>query len=451
MVSPEAIGKFKETFRGTLLRPGEAGYDDARKCYNGMIDKRPALIARCAGAADVLAAISFAREQKLPASVRGGGHSAAGKSLCDDGLMIDLSRMKGIRVDPAKRTVRAQPGIVLGEFDRECQAFGLATTMGVNTTTGIAGLTLGGGLGWLMGKHGLACDNLISIDLVTADGRLVKASDGENEDLFWGVRGGGGNFGVVTSFEYRLHPVGPIVLAGAVLHPIEKTGELLRFYREFTKSCPDELSLQAAVFTAPDGSSVVGIAGCYAGSLEQGEKVLKPLRSFGSPVADQFGPIPYLTLQSLFDPMLPPGRLNYWKSNFLRGLSDEAIDTFAEFAAGRPSPHTIVFFEHMHGAVTRVKPTETAFAHRQFPYNFSVTSVWIDPAETEKNIAWTRKFWDAMKPFMAPGVYSNYLEGEGDPQTRAAYGPNYDRLVALKNKYDPTNFFRLNANIPPTV
>jgi hypothetical protein len=451
MVSPEAIGKFKETFRGALLQPGEAGYDDARKCYNAMIDKRPALIARCVGAADVLAAISFAREQNLPASVRGGGHSAAGKSLCADGLMIDLSRMKGIRVDPAQRTVRAQPGIVLGEFDRECQAFGLATTMGVNTTTGIAGLTLGGGLGWLMGKHGLACDNLISVDLVTADGRLLKANAKENEDLFWGVRGGGGNFGVVTSFEYRLHPVGPIVLAGAVLHPVSKTGELLRFYRDFADSCPDELSMQAAVFTAPDGGPVVGIAGCYAGSIEQGEKVLKPLRSFGSPVADQFAPIPYLTLQSLFDPMLPPGRLNYWKSNFLRGLSDEAIDTFADFAAGRPSPHTIVFFEHLHGAVSRVKPTETAFAHRAFPYNFSVSSIWIDPADTERNIAWTRKFWDAMKPFMAPGVYSNYLEAEGDPQARAAYGPNYDRLLKLKNKYDPTNFFRLNANIPPTA
>lgn len=458
MVGEAAIQELKNRLRGELLQSDDEGYDAARKLFNAMIDKRPALIARCTGAADVIHCVHFAREHNLEVAVRGGGHNVAGKAVCDDGLMIDLSRMKGIRVDPARRTAHAQPGLTLGEFDHETQAFGLATTLGIFSTTGIAGLTLGGGLGWLLGKYGLACDNLISVDVVTADGRLLTASATENEDLFWGVRGGGGNFGIVTSFEYRLHPVGPIVLGGMVLYPLAQGKEVFRFYREFSSACPDELSTQAGALRAPDGSPVVTIMGCYCGPLAEGEKVLKPLRAFGPPLADQFAPMPYVQMQRLLDDYLPPGRYNYWKSNFLSALSDEAIDTFMDFAAQMPPldpiskmPQTIPWLEHMHGAAARVGPTETAFAHRQHLYNFAIFSIWADPAKTEKNIAWTRAYWDAMQPHMASGAYVNYLEEEADPQARAVYGPNYKRLVALKTKYDPTNFFRLNANIKPTV
>ena len=293
-VEEASIKEFQASLRGEILRPGDDDYDAARKVFNAMIDKRPAMIAHCSGAADVIACVNFARDNNLLVSVRGGGHSVAGKAVCDDGLMIDLSRMKGMRVEPARRTVRAEPGLTLGEFDRETQAFGLATTLGIFSPTGIAGLTLGGGIGWLMGKYGLACDNLISVDIVTADGRLLTASATENKDLFWGVRGGSGNFGIVTSFEYRLHQVGPVVLGGGVLHPVAKAREVLRFYREFVASCPDELSTQAIVLTAPDGNSVVIVAGCYCGSLAEGEKVLKPLRALGSPLADLFAAMPYV-------------------------------------------------------------------------------------------------------------------------------------------------------------
>jgi FAD/FMN-containing dehydrogenase len=448
MVSESTMEKFRTSVRGAFLRPGEQGYDAARTIHNAMIDRRPMIIVRCAGAGDVIACVRFAREHDILISVRGGGHSIAGKAVCDGGLMIDLSGMKGIRVDPAKRTVRAEPGLILGEFDRETQAFGLATTMGVVSRTGIAGLTLGGGIGWLVRKYGLACDNLISADVITADGRFVTANARENEDLFWGVRGGGGNFGIVTSFEYRLHEVGP-VLGGGVLYPVEKTGEVLRFYRELTSSSPDELSAQAITFTMPDGVPVVGIGGCYCGSLGEGEKVLRRLRAFGSPVADLFGAISYVQMQSMFDAFFPPGRHDYTKANFLKGLSDEAIATFEEYATA-PSPYTFGVLEHLQGAVSRVGAAETAFAHRQYPYNFSIWSGWSDPGDSEKNIKWTRDFWDAMRTFMAAGSYVNYLEDEADPLARGAYGPNFDRLVALKDKYDPTNFFRMNQNIRPS-
>jgi FAD/FMN-containing dehydrogenase len=438
--------------RGQLVLPADEGYDSARKIYNAMIDKHPAMILRCCGAADVIAAVSFAQEHNLLVSIRSGGHGIAGKAICDGGLTIDLSRMKGIRVEPGKRTVRAEPGLTLGEFDRETQAFALATTLGVASTTGIAGLTLGGGLGWLMGKYGLACDNLISADLVMADGRLVRASSDENSDLFWGIRGGSGNFGVATSLEYRLHSVGPLILGGAVLYPLAKAKDFLRFFREYAVATPDELSMQGGMFTF-NGTPVIGMAGCYCGPMEEGERALKPLRTFAPPVADLFGTIPYIQMQSMFDNFLPPGKLHYWKSNFFESISDEAIDTFVHFTAKTPSPETFVWFpgEHMHGAATRVGPVESAFAHRGHPYNFSIFSIWSDPKDTEKNMAWTRAFWDAMQPFMATGTYVNYLEDEGDPRARAAYGPGYDRLVALKNKYDPTNFFRENHNIKPTA
>lgn len=447
MIPASAVQSFRASLRGQSLCPGEPGYDTARSIHNASIDRRPAIIARCTGAGDVIACVRFAREHDLLVSVRGGGHSIAGKAVCDDGLMIDLSGMKGIRVDRTGRTVRAEPGLTLGEFDRETQAFGLATTMGVLSRTGIAGLTLGGGFGWLVRKYGLACDNVISADVVTADGRLLTASATENEDLFWGVRGGNGNFGIVTSFEYRLHEVGSVI-GGGVLHPVEKTSDVLRFYREFTSGSPEELSLQALTITFPDLGRVVGIGGCYCGSLAEGEKVLRPLRSFGSPVADLFGTMSYVQLQSMFDSFFPPGRHAYTKANFLNGLSDDAIRTFAEYATA-PSPYTAGAIEHLDGAVSRLGAAETAFPHRQYPYNFSIWANWIDPADSARNIEWTREFWDAMRPSMAAGVYVNYLEDEGDPQAREAYGPNYERLVALKNKYDPTNFFRTNHNVRP--
>lgn len=445
------IEVFRPSLRGQTLCHGDRDYDSARTVHNALIDRRPALIAKCAGAADVMACVRFARENGLLVAVRGGGHSIAGKAVCDDGIVIDLSSMKGIRVDPYKRTVRAEAGLTVGEFDRETQAFGLATTMGVISTTGISGLTLGGGMGWLIGKYGLACDNVLSVDIVTADGCLLTASRTENEDLFWGVRGGGGNFGVVTSFEYQLHEVGP-VLGGGVLYPVEKAREVLRFYREFTEGCPDELSTQAGRLTMPDGSQVIGVAGCHCGLLERGEKALEPLRRFGSPVADLFGAIPYVQMQTMFDGWFPRGRQSYWKANFLRGMSDEAVDVFSEYAATTPSPDTTgPWLERVHGAATRVGAADTAFAHRQYPYNFLILSSWSNPADAEKNIQWTRDCWDAMRPFMAPGTYVNYLEDEGDPHSRDAYGANYDRLAALKGKFDPANLFRMNHNIAPAA
>ena len=444
-----AVENLRKSIRGAALCPGQAGYDAARSVHNAMIDRRPAVIASCASPADVIACVRVAREQALLVSVRGGGHSIAGKAVCDGGLMIDLSNMKGIRVEPATRTVRAEPGLTLGEFDRETQEFGLATTMGTNSRTGIAGLTLGGGFGWLMGKYGLTCDNLISVDVVTADGRLLTANATENEDLFWGMRGGGGNFGIVTSFEYQLHEVGP-VLAGGVFYPPERVKEVLGFYRDFTSSrLPDELTTYAYTLTMPGLGPVMGVGACYCGSLTEGEQVLRPLRAFGSPLADLFGVTSYVQLQSGFDSFFPPGLHDYTKGNFIDVLSDEAIETFGEYAMA-PSPNTTSSLEHLHGAVSRVDAADTAFAHRQHPYDFSIWSSWRDPADSEKNIKWTRNFWDAMRPFMVPGAYVNYLEAEGDPHAREAYGPNYDRLVALKNKYDPTNFFRMNHNIKPS-
>ena len=450
MIPQSAMQKFRESLRGQSFCPGEQGYDAARTIPNAMIDRRPAIIARCAGAADVITCVRFAREHDIVVAVRGGGHSVAGKSVCDGGLMIDLSALKGIRVDPARRTVRAETGLTLGEFDRETQAFGLATTLGVVSATGIAGLTLGGGWGHLHAKYGLAIDNVIGADVVTADGRLLTANASENQDLFWGVRGGSGNFGIVTSLEYRLHQVGP-VLGGAVFHPAAKAKEVLQFWREFAAASPDDLVTQGGSFNLPDGVPVFGIAACYCGPLSEGEKVLKPLRTFGSPVADSFAPISYLQLQSMFDPFFPPGRQTYVKSNFIRSLSDEAIDALVQYVGKSPSPYTFApFIEHWHGAATRVAITDTAFPHRQYSWNFFAWSMWISPSESEKNKQWTRECWEALQPFLVAGSYGNYVADEGEAIARAAYGANYDRLVALKNKYDPTNLFRMNHNIKPS-
>ncbi len=449
MMQESAIQQLKSAVRGQTLCPGDPGYDDARKIPNAMIDRRPAIIARCAGTADVIACVRFAREHDLLLSVRGGGHSVAGKSVCEDGLMIDLSAMKGIRVDPGRRTVRAQAGLTLGEFDRETQAFGLATTLGTVSKTGISGLTLGAGWGHLHAKYGLALDNLISLDVVTADGRLLTTTASENQDLFWGLRGSGGNLGIVTSLQYRLHPVGP-VLGGAVCHPTNKAKELLHFFRDWADQIPDELAIQCASLSLPGAGRVFAIAACYHGDLSQGEKVLQPLRSFGKPVADLFAPISYVQMQSLFDPFFPPGRLTYVKSNFVHSLSDEAIATFATFVGQSPSPHSFApALEHWHGAATRVGVADTAFPHRKHAFNFMVWSNWELPSESAENIQWTRNCWTAMKPFLISSAYGNYVSDEGEAIAREAYGPNYDRLVTLKNKYDPSNLFRMNHNIKP--
>jgi len=450
MVSQSVIQKFRESLRGQTFCPGDAGYDVARAVPNAMIDRHPAIIARCADSDDVIACVRFAREHDLIVAVRGGGHSVAGKSVCDGGLMIDLSAMKDIRVDSAQRTVRAETGLKLGEFDRETQSFGLATTLGVVSATGIAGLTLGGGWGHLHAKYGLAIDNVIAADVVTADGRLLTASASENQDLFWGVRGGGGNFGVVTSLEYRLHEVGQ-VLAGALFYPREKAKEVLHFWREFAATSPDELVTQGGGLNLPDGPAVFGIAACYCGDLAEGEKVLRPLRSFASPMADSIAPMSYVQVQTMFDAFFPPGRFTYVKSNFIRTLNDETIDAVASFVGTSPSPYTFgPFLEHWHGAARRVPVSDTAFPHRENSWNFFAWSNWTDPSQSEKNIQWTRECSEALRPFLAAGSYGNYPADEGDAVVRAAYGPNYERLVALKNKYDPTNFFRMNQNVRPS-
>jgi hypothetical protein len=449
MIPEPALQKLRESRRGQSFCPGEQGYDAARTVPNAMIDRRPAIIARCVGPADVIACVRFAREHNVLVAVRGGGHSVAGKSVCEGGLMIDLSAMKGIRVDPSRRTVRAEAGLTLGEFDRETQAFGLATTLGTVSRTGISGLTLGAGWGHLHGKYGLALDNVISLDVVTADGRLLTANASENEDLFWGLRGSGGNLGIVTSLEYSLHQVGQ-VLGGAVFHPAIKAKDLLHFFRDWADKIPDELVIQCASVTLPDAGPVFGIAACYHGELSEGEKVLKPLRSFGKPVADLFDVLSYVQLQSLFDPFFPPGRLTYVKSNFVNSLSDEAIETLAAYAGKSPSPYSFApALEHWHGAATRVGVADTAFPHRQNNYNFMVWSNWESPSDSEKNIQWTRECWSAMKPFLISSSYGNYVSDEGEAIAREAYGANYDRLVILKNKYDPTNFLRMNHNIKP--
>jgi FAD/FMN-containing dehydrogenase len=448
-----AIDKLASELRGQLLRCDDPGYDVARKVWNGMIDKRPALIARCAGAADVISCVRFAREYDLLVSVRGGGHHYAGKSVCAGGLMIDLSPMKGIRVDPAARSAQAQPGLRLGEFDRETQAFGLATTLGVNTDTGISGLTLGGGYGWLGGKFGLACDNLLSADVVTADGNLVVASATENEDLFWGIRGAGANLGIVTSFEYRLHPVGP-VLGGMMVYPLARDREVLRLFDEFSRNCPDEVSTAALLLTTPTGDPAVAIAVCYSGPLDQGEKVLQPLTGFAAPLAKDVAVQPYVQLQTLFDAVWPPGRLYYIKSSVVRSLEEDAIDKYLDCARTMPTPLSAIAFQQLHGAASRVRSDDTAFPHRYDHYNLYVHPATDDPAEAGKIVRWGRECWDAVQPFVDRAVYVNAMEdagGKSEQPVRDAYGPNFERLAALKKRFDPTNFLTGNQNIKPSA
>src|SRR6202047_236850 len=446
-----AVQGFADSLRGPLLRPGEAGYDAARQVWNGMIDRRPALIARCAGVADVMAAVRFARAHRLLLAVRGGGHNITGNAVCEGGLMIDLSPMKSVRVDPAKRVARAEAGLTWGEYNRETQAFGLASTGGVVSTTGIAGLTLGGGLGWLMGKHGLSCDNLLSADLVTAEGKVLTVRPDQHPELFWGLRGGGGNFGVVTSFEYRVHPVGP-VLAGMVLHPMAKAREVLRFYRDYARNCPDEALAAATLMTSPEGAPVVAIIVSYIGDIAAGEAVVAPLRKFGSPLLDTIAPTSYVQLNTLFDAAVPYGGVQrYWKSSFLKELGDDVLDIMIARSAKMLSPMSMVLFFHLHGAAARVDRDATAFGLRDDQWDYDVISQWTDPAESARHIQWTRDFWTAVEPFATGEVYVNHLDAEEATRIRAAYGHGYERLVALNDKNDPPNLFSLNQNSKPPV
>jgi FAD/FMN-containing dehydrogenase len=456
-----AFDELGGSFRGELLLPTSPGYDTARRVWNGAIDRHPACIARCTGVADVVAAVRFAREHDLLVAVRSGGHGVAGHAVCDWGLVIDLSPMKGITIDPGARTARAQAGVLWGELDRESQLFGLATVGGIVTHTGIAGLTLGGGLGWLMRKYGATVDNLISVDLVTADDGLMTASESVNSELFWGVRGGGGNFGVVTSFEYCVHPVGPTVLAGSVFHPLADASQVLRFYREFAADAPDELTTIFELSVAPPlpflpqevhGKPIVMVGACYAGRPDNGIDVVRPLKEFGSPIVDLLEPRPYLALQSMFDPSVPHGLHRYWKSVELPPLTDEAIDTLVEHASTQTSPKSYCIVFQLGGALSRVGAEETAYSQRNAAHNVVINAVWTeDDPEPEQHIAWARDFFDALQPQASARVYVNFLGDEGQDRVRAAYGErNYERLARLKSVYDRSNFFRLNQNIHPS-
>jgi FAD/FMN-containing dehydrogenase len=454
------LERLRDSIRGPVIDPDDEGYDAARAIWNGAIDRHPAGVARCTGVADVVAAVRFARERDLLVAVRSGGHGVGGHALCDGGLVIDLSPMKGIRVDPAARTARAEAGVLWGELDRETQLHGLATVGGIVTHTGIAGLTLGGGIGWLTRKHGATVDSLVSVDLVTAEGQLLTASAGENPDLFWGIRGGGGNFGVVTSFEYRLHAVGPIVLAGPIFHLLEDARDVLAFYREFIATAPDELTTIFELSVAPPapflpddahGKPIVMVGACYAGAPEDGLEVVRPLKEFGNPIADLLEPKLYTALQSMFDPFVPHGWHRYWKSVELPPLTDDAIDTLIQHAAAQTSPKSYCIVFQLGGALARAGGDETAFSQRDAAHNVVINAVWTeDDPEGERHVAWARDFFSAMQPHAGDHVYVNFLGDEGADRVRQAYGAgNYEHLLEVKRAYDPTNFFRLNQNIEP--
>jgi len=453
-----ALAELQASFGGELVRPGDPAYEERRRIWNGSINRFPALLARCSGVADVIAAVRFARDTGLEAAVRGGGHSFPGHSACDDGIVIDLGRLKGIRVDPERRTASAQAGVLLGELDRETQAFGLSVPAGIVTHTGVSGLTLGGGIGWLQRKLGLTIDQLIGVDMVTADGEFVKASETENADLFWGVRGGGGNFGIVTAFEFRLNPVGPIVVAGPIFWPMEEAPRLLRFYRDWIAEAPDDLMTIVIHRKAPalpfvpselHGKPVVAIACCYAGPVEEGEKVVRPLKEWGSPVLDLCAPKPFVEHQAMFDPTFPHGRWYYMRACRVAQLTDDVIDITAEHSMRIRSPLTAFPIWQLGGAVARVGEEETAYGGRNAGHEYNIAGITETADGFDEEREWARNFWSALAPYHS-GVYVNFLMDEGEERTREAYGAEkYGRLKALKRRYDPDNFFRRNQNIPP--
>jgi FAD/FMN-containing dehydrogenase len=453
------ITAFKAQLRGTLLCKGDADYNAARSLWNGMIDKQPGLIARCTGTADVITCVNFARTHQLVLAVRSGGHNVAGTSLCDGGLVIDLSQMRGVQVDPVARTARIQPGITLGDLDHEAQSFGLATPLGMVSKTGVAGLTLGGGVGWLSRKYGLSCDNLLSADIVTADGELLTVSEQKHPDLFWGIRGGSGNLGVVTSFTFQLHPVGPTVLAGMALYPMEQAHEVLHFYRTFAASAPDELTTATLLRMAPPapflprhihGKPVVAIAVCYSGSIEEGERVIRPLLDFATPIVKTIRPVPYVTFQTMLDSASPDGLHYYAKSDYLPNLSDASIETIIHHANRLTSPLTAILMVQLGGAISRVDEHATAASNRNASFIINMQASWRPQEEPSQHIQWTREFSASMRSFSTGGTYVNMMSlDESEERVAAAYGSNYNRLAALKSKYDPTNLFRVNHNIKP--
>jgi FAD/FMN-containing dehydrogenase len=458
-IADEAVANLRSRIRGTVLTDGEDGYDVARSVWNAMIDRRPGVIVRCAGAADVRAAVDFARDADAVLAVRGGGHNIAGSAVCDGGVMIDLTPMKSVRIDAAARTARVEPGVTLGEFDREAQAFGLVTPTGINSTTGVAGLTLGGGFGWISRKFGMTVDNLISADVVTADGRLIRASDKENPDLFWALRGGGGNFGIVTSFEFRLHPLGPQVMSGLIVHPLSEARDLLRRYREFVASAPDELGCWFVMRAAPPlpflpkevhGTGIIAFAACYAGPMDAAERAMKPLRAIGKPIADVIGPHAFAGWQTALDPLLAPGARNYWKSHSFAALDDGLIDVLVTYANKLPSAETELAFAQLGGAINRVPADATAYPHRDAAFLINLHTRWRDPAEDAKCIAWARSVFDACAPFATGGTYVNFISEDDRDGGERAYLGNASRLAAIKAKYDPRNLFRVNQNIRPT-
>ncbi|HEX5469909.1 MAG TPA: FAD-binding oxidoreductase [Gaiellaceae bacterium] len=454
VVPAERREALAERFGGVLTGPEDAGYDDLRRAHNGMIDKRPALLASCRGAADVAHAVRFAKEEGLEIAVRGGGHSIAGRSLVEGGLVIDLSLMRGVDVDARARSARVQGGALWSDVNRETHAHGLAVTGGAVSSTGVGGFTLGGGLGWLLGACGLACDNLREAEVVLATGEIVRASEQEHTDLFWALRGGGGNFGVVTSFVFELHPIAEVV-GGLIAHPLEAAGELLRFYREFTADARDELEVFGGLVHAPDGSGLplAAVVLCHAGAPEQAEADVAPLLEWGSPLMSEVGPMPYPVMNTLLDADYPRGALNYWKSTFVRGIDDELIDTLVDRFHSCPTPSGAILFEHFHGAVTRIDLQATAVPHRSTSYNLLIPTVWQDPATTEACIHWTRETYDAAGPYRADGRWLNYYADDdgGARALEAAYGPNGPRLAEVKRRYDPDNVFHLNHNILPAA
>lgn len=449
-IAKELIDGFAALVAGKTIRPGNSDYDGARRIWNANVHKHPGLIVRCAGTADVVQAVKFARANNLLVAIRGGGHNVAGRALCDDGMVIDLSAMKAVFVDPAKKTARVQGGATLGDVDRETHAFGLAVPAGVISRTGIAGLTLGGGVGWLVRKYGLTCDNLIACEVVTAEGKVVTASAADNVDLFWALRGGGGNFGVVTSFFFQAHPVST-VLGGLLIHARDRARDVIRHYRDFMASAPEELTAYAGLITSPDGQPVVGVIVCYCGDLSEGERMLKPLRQFGPPLMDAVQPMPFPAMQRILDDAFPDGTQNYWKSTFLKALSDEAIDLIVAQANKMQSPLSAVVIEYYAGAAGRTGTAETAFAQRQAEYDIGFMAQWTDVAENDVHMVWARDMAEAMKPYSSGGYLLNFLSEEDADTIQAAFGANYRRLAQVKKKYDPTNFFSINQNIQPAA
>ena len=457
-VKDAGIAEFKAHFGGDVLLPDSAEYDGVRQIWNAMIDRRPALIARAKSPEDVVRAVKFARKHDLIVSVRGGGHNIAGNAVCDGGLMIDLSLMKHVKVDPSARQAEVEPGCTLADFDAAAQAHGLATPLGINSTTGVAGLTLGGGFGWLSRKYGMTVDNLLAVEMVMADGRQLRASNTENEDLFWGVRGGGGNFGIVTNFEFKLHSVGPQVLSGLIVFPFDAAKSVLTQFARFTETMPDELNVWMVTRKAPPlpflpvdvhGKEMVALALCYVGDPAQGERLIAPLRGLGKALGEHIGVQPYVAWQQAFDPLLAKGARNYWKSHNFSRLGDDAIDTIIQYAGRLPSPQCEIFIGTIGGQTARVAPDAMAYSSRDAKYVMNVHGRWESAAEDQRGIAWAREFFKKAEPFASGGAYINFLTQDETDRIAFAYGPAFTRLSALKKKFDPTNFFRMNQNIKP--